>query len=78
MARTLTIRKVCVRPQGTVECHVSNCQYTTIAKHHTVSVIMEVQKLIVPLSDNSQSIFEESYDNQEASNCWKISMQSIC
>lgn len=37
---------------------------------HTVSEILQVDKLITPLCEDSYGIFEEGYDDQEASNEW--------
>jgi len=37
-----------------------------------VSVITQVDKLVVPLRDDSEGVFEESHDNQEAANGWEI------
>ena len=45
---------------------------------HTVSEVLQVDKLITPLCKNSYGIFEEGHDDQEASNEWEISAQSIC
>lgn len=42
----------------------------------TMSVIVQVQQLIVPLCDDSKSVFEEGDDDEETSDRWKISVQS--
>lgn len=40
---------------------------------HTVSVIPEEQKLIVPLREDAERVFEESDNDQEAANCRNVS-----
>lgn len=39
-------------------------------------VIFEVKQLIVPLCNDSESIFEKSNDNEETADCWQISNES--
>jgi hypothetical protein len=41
----------------------------------TVSVVMEICELVVPLCYYAQRVFEESDYNQEAANCWKIAIR---
>lgn len=43
---------------------------------HTVSVIPEKHELVVPLRDDTERIFEEGYNNEEAANCRNISIVS--
>lgn len=38
----------------------------------TVSVVSQIRELIRPLRDDTQSIFEESDNNEEASNRWYV------
>lgn len=41
-----------------------------------MSVVVEICKLVVPLCDYAQRIFEESDDNQEATNCWEVPIRT--
>lgn len=41
----------------------------------TVSVVAEVEKLVVPLGDDTESILKESDDNEKAANGWKVTVQ---
>jgi hypothetical protein len=38
----------------------------------TMSVVMEIFQLVAPLGENSERIFEEGDNNQEAPNCREI------
>jgi len=38
-----------------------------------VSVVTQVDKLVAPLRDDSESIFEESDDNEESADSWEVS-----
>ena len=42
-----------------------------------MSVVVQVEQLITPLRDNSKSIFQEGNHNEETSNCWEVSIDSI-
>lgn len=77
MAITLTIRKRCVRPLGTEERDMSAAAWgRRMARWgtRTVPVVVEVGELVTPLGYYSKRIFEESDDNQEASNCGQIAV----
>ena len=39
-----------------------------------MSIVMEVEELIVPLRDYSQGILEEGHDDEEAADGWQISV----
>ena len=45
-------------------------------KDLTVSVVLEVKKLIIPLGHNPYCILNECANNEEASSCWYISTAS--
>ena len=51
----------------------SECVGRRFKGRHTVSVVVKVKKLVIPLSQNSERIFHEGTDNQEASNCRNVS-----
>jgi hypothetical protein len=42
-----------------------------------VSVVVQVSELVTPLCENAQRIFEEGNDDQEATDCWQISIQHL-
>lgn len=42
----------------------------------TVSVVLEVEELIIPLSHNPYCILHESANNEKASSCWYVSTAS--
>lgn len=42
----------------------------------TVSVVVEVGKLVTPLRDDSKRIFEKGDNDEETANGWKISMRA--
>lgn len=42
----------------------------------TVSVILEVEKLIVPLGHDPYGIFHKCADDEESSSCWYVSTAS--
>lgn len=44
----------------------------------TVSVVVEVQKLVAPLCDDAERILQESDDNEESPNRWQISRIRVC
>lgn len=39
-------------------------------KIHTVSVVVEVEELIVPLGEDSDCVFEESHYYEKTTDCW--------
>ena len=39
----------------------------------TVSIVLEVEKLIVPLGHNPYCIFHECADDEKTSSCWYVS-----
>lgn len=39
----------------------------------TVAVVVEIEQLVAPLGDDTESILEESDDDQESSNGGKVS-----
>ena len=41
----------------------------------TVSVVMEVNELILPLRYYSQGIFEKCHDDEETTDCWEVSVE---
>lgn len=41
-----------------------------------MSVVMEVEELVAPLGYNSEGIFDECADNEEASYRWNVSVLS--
>jgi hypothetical protein len=43
-------------------------------KVRTFAVVVQVSELISPLCHDAQRIFEKGNDNQEATNCWYISI----
>jgi hypothetical protein len=42
----------------------------------TVSVVVQICELVTPLRYYAQCVLEESDNDQEAANCWKVSIQS--
>lgn len=74
----MTKRKRCVRPHGTGKLLVSrdaerdNSEMGRSEEGYevrpTMSIIMEVDQLIVPLCDDPQRILEKRHHNQEPSN----------
>jgi hypothetical protein len=44
---------------------------------HTVSIVVEICELVVPLCYYAQRIFKESDYNQEAANCGKIAIYRL-
>jgi hypothetical protein len=40
-----------------------------------VSVVMEVNELILPLRYYSQGIFEKCHDDEETTDCWEVSVE---
>lgn len=40
----------------------------------TVAVVMQVDELVAPLCDDSQRVFEEGDDDEEASEGWQIAV----
>ena len=66
MARTLTRRKVCVKPHGTIvvdqSAHSSSLSLGTLGGYgeRTVPVVMQVEELIAPLGHDSEGVFKES------------------
>jgi hypothetical protein len=48
-----------------------------VLKRHTVPVVVEICELVVPLCQYAQRVFEESDDDQEAADCWQISIQDF-
>jgi hypothetical protein len=55
---------------------VSNCMAGMRGsfKVRTFAVVVQVSELISPLCHDAQRIFEKGNDNQEATNCWYISI----
>lgn len=43
----------------------------------TVSVIAEVEELVIPLGHDTESIFKESDDNQEAADGGKVTRKRV-
>lgn len=58
-------------PEGTVKHLAPECMILEPVKP-TVPVVIQVQKLIVPLSDDTESILEESDDDEEAANSGEV------
>ena len=77
MARTLTRRKRWVSPQGTnrwLEMLDGSCVWAAVyGTVHTMSVIVEIEELIVPLCHDSDSIFDECAHYKKTSYSWDIS-----
>lgn len=42
----------------------------------TMTVVMQVKKLVAPLCYYTQGIFEESHDNQESADCGQVAVFS--
>ena len=41
-----------------------------------MSVVAQVEELVAPLGQNSQSVFKKGHDDQETADCWQISIRS--
>lgn len=77
MARTLTRRKRWVSPHGTI-CWLNrldrSCvQAAVYGTVHTMSIIVEIEELIVPLCHDPDSIFNECANYEKTSYSWDIS-----
>lgn len=42
-----------------------------------MSVVVEICELVGPLSHDAQRVFEKGHDNQEAANCWEITVAKV-
>jgi hypothetical protein len=70
MAITLTMRKRCVIPPGTIQRRVSNSAMTMPgegAASHTVPEVVQIQQLIIPLCQDPERVFEKGNHNQKPS-----------
>lgn len=80
MAMTLRKRKECVRPHGTSSPSVQTLyrqpEAQTNRKELTVSVVLEVKKLIAPLGHDPYGIFHERAYDEETSSRWYVSTAS--
>lgn len=80
MTITLAIRKRWVRPEGTKRqgcqsyCREAHCTRVPL-EPRTVTVVMEVKKLVVPLCYYSESVFDKGHDDEEAANGGKEAIQ---
>ena len=72
---TLKIRKECVIPHGTIP--VSEVSQYPAQHSLTMPEIFQVKKLVVPLCDDSNGIFDKSYHDEEASYGGEISVLMI-
>lgn len=77
MAMTFMIRKRCVRPLGTMGTAISTCRALAAAGvgMRTLSVVVEVGKLIAPLCNDTECVLQESDNDEEAANCGHVSVQ---
>jgi hypothetical protein len=41
-----------------------------------VSVIVQVEQLVAPLCHDSEGVFEECHHDEEAADCWEVSVQA--
>jgi hypothetical protein len=73
IAMTLTMRKMCVRPRGTVDVLAWRFEDGRTESWRTVSVVVEIEQLVAPLCYYSEGVFEKCYDDEETADGWEES-----